>query len=194
MGIIKPRTVPELMEIANRFADGEDVYYNKRAWSLERDRSNRYNNQRRRSRNDDGHNPRNQVAAGYKRSGEEEGEHRNSGYRRRDDFGVERSRNFDLSPEDILNGPCHIHYTYLNGKRVSNHLMRDCRTFKKLQEAMEFSQAEKLGSIAYGAPPPPPYNKRIVNQGCPRQSKQGYPQSRIHITAMIQPVPKSKKE
>jgi hypothetical protein len=64
----------------------------------------------------------------------------------------------------------------------------------KLQEAMEFSQAEKLGSTAYGAPPPPPYNKGIVNQVYPRQSNQGYPQSRIHITAMIQSVPKSKKE
>jgi hypothetical protein len=41
--------------------------------------------------------------------------------------------------------------------------MRDCRTFMKLQEAMEFSQAEKPGSTAYGAPPPPPYNKGIVN-------------------------------
>jgi hypothetical protein len=83
----------------------------------------------------------------------------NSRYRRRDDLGGERSRYFDLSPEDILNGPCHIHYTYLDGKRVSNHLMRDCRTFIKLQEAMEFSQAEKPGSTAYSAPPPPPYNR-----------------------------------
>jgi hypothetical protein len=73
----------------------------------------------------DGHNPRNQVAAGYKRSSEEGGERRNSGYRRRDDPGGDRSRNLDPSPEDILNGPCHIHYTYLDGKRVSNHLMRE---------------------------------------------------------------------
>jgi hypothetical protein len=71
--------------------------------------------------------------------------------------------------------------------------MRDCRTFVKLQEAMEFSQAEKLGPAAYGAPPPS-YNKGIVSQGYPRQSNQSYPQSETHITAMIQPVPKSKKE
>jgi hypothetical protein len=118
----------------------------------------------------------------------------NSRYRRRDDLGGERSRYFDLSPEDILNGPCHIHYTYLDGKRVSNHLMRDCRTFMKLEEAMEFSQAEKPGSIAYGEPPPPPYNKDIVNQGYPKQSNEGYPRSKIYIAPMIQPVPKSKKE
>jgi hypothetical protein len=72
--------------------------------------------------------------------------------------------------------------------------MRDCRKFMKLQEAIEFSQAKKPGSIAYGAPPPQPYNKGTINQGYPRQSNQGYPQSKIHITAMIQPVPKSKKE
>jgi hypothetical protein len=72
--------------------------------------------------------------------------------------------------------------------------MRDCRTFTKLQEAIEFSPAKKPGSMAYGAPPPPPYNKGIVNQGYPRQSNQDYPQSKVHITAMIQPVPKSRKE
>jgi hypothetical protein len=64
----------------------------------------------------------------------------------------------------------------------------------KLQEAIEFSQAEKPGSTAYGAPPPPPYNKGAGNQGYPRQSNQGYTQSKVHITVMIQPVPKSKKE
>jgi hypothetical protein len=176
MGRTKLRIVSELMEIAKRFTDGEDAYHNKRARLPERDRPNRYNNQKHRSRNDNGHNPRNQVAAGYKRSSEEGGEHRNSGYRRRDDSGGDRSRNFNPSPKDILNGPCHIHYTYLDGKRVSNHLMRDCRTFMKLQEAIEFSQAEKMESIAYGAPPPPPYNKGATNQGYPRQSNQGYPQ------------------
>jgi hypothetical protein len=44
LGRIKPRTVSELMEVANRFADGEDAYHNKRAWSREHDRSSRYNN------------------------------------------------------------------------------------------------------------------------------------------------------
>jgi hypothetical protein len=190
----KHRTVSELMEIASRFADGEDVYHNKRARSPERDRPNRYNNQKCRSCNDDGHNPCNQVAAWYKRSIKEGGERWNSGYRRRDDSGGDRSRNFNPSPKDILNGPCHIHYTYLDGKGVSNHLMRNCRTLMKLQEAIEFSQAKKWGSTPHGAPPPPPYNKGAANQGYPRQSNQGYPHSKVDITVMIQPVPKSKKE
>jgi hypothetical protein len=30
MGSIKPKTVAELIEIANRFIDGEDAYHNKR--------------------------------------------------------------------------------------------------------------------------------------------------------------------
>jgi hypothetical protein len=162
--------VSELIEVANRFVDGEDAYHNKRTWSPEHDISSRYNNQRHRSRNDDSRNPLNQVAIGYKRSHEEGGEHRSSGYHRKDDFEGDRSRNFDSSLEHILNGPCRIHYTYLDGKRVSNHLMRDCRAFVKLQEAMELSQAAKLGSTTYGAPPSTPYNKRAINQGYPIQS------------------------
>jgi hypothetical protein len=53
MGRIKPRTVSELMDIANRFADGEDACNNKRTQSPEDDRGSRYNIQRRRSRNYD---------------------------------------------------------------------------------------------------------------------------------------------
>jgi hypothetical protein len=69
LGRTKPKTVSELIEIASRFADGEDTYNNKRARSPKVDRANR---QRRRSRNEDGHIRHNQVAAGYER-GDEEG-------------------------------------------------------------------------------------------------------------------------
>jgi hypothetical protein len=41
IGRIKPRTVSELMEIANRFADGEDAYNNKRGRTSEVDKSSR---------------------------------------------------------------------------------------------------------------------------------------------------------
>jgi hypothetical protein len=50
LGRTKPRTVSELMEVANRFTDGEDAYNNKMARSPEVDRASR---QRRRSRNED---------------------------------------------------------------------------------------------------------------------------------------------
>jgi hypothetical protein len=55
-------TVAELMEQANKFADGEDAYNNKRGCSPEVDRISR---QRRRHRSRDNHGRRNQVAAGY---------------------------------------------------------------------------------------------------------------------------------
>jgi hypothetical protein len=66
MGRIKPRTVSELMDIANKFADGEDACNNKRTRSPEDDRGNRYSSQRRRSRNYDNYGSHSQVVAGYK--------------------------------------------------------------------------------------------------------------------------------
>jgi uncharacterized protein YPO0396 len=68
IGRTRPRTVSELMEVANRFADGEDAYNNKRGRSPEVDRASR---QRRRYRNGDNHARRNQVAAGYERRDKE---------------------------------------------------------------------------------------------------------------------------
>jgi hypothetical protein len=79
MGRTKPRTVSELMDIANRFADGEDAYHYKRTLSPEYDRPHRYSNQRRRSCNYDNHNSHNQVAARYKGNNSEGEERRNMG-------------------------------------------------------------------------------------------------------------------
>jgi hypothetical protein len=53
MGRIKLKTVSDLMDVENRFTDGEDACNNKRPRSLEDDRGNRYGGQRRRSRNYD---------------------------------------------------------------------------------------------------------------------------------------------
>jgi hypothetical protein len=52
LGRAKAKTVSELMEVANRFADGEDAYNNKRGRSPEVDRVSR---QRRRYYNEDGY-------------------------------------------------------------------------------------------------------------------------------------------
>jgi hypothetical protein len=68
IGRTRPRTVSELMEVASRFADGEDAYNNKRGCSPEVNRASR---QRRRYRNGDNHTRQNQVAAGYERRDEE---------------------------------------------------------------------------------------------------------------------------
>jgi hypothetical protein len=56
VGRTKPRIVSELMEVANRFADGEDAYNNKRGHSPEVDRASR---QRQRYSNGDSHTRRN---------------------------------------------------------------------------------------------------------------------------------------
>jgi hypothetical protein len=68
IGRIKLRTVSELMEVANRFADVEDAYNNKRGRSLKVDKTSR---QRQRYRNGDNHGRRNQIAAGYDGRNEE---------------------------------------------------------------------------------------------------------------------------
>jgi hypothetical protein len=41
IGRTKPRTMSKLMEVANRFTDGEDAYNNKRGCSPEVDRASR---------------------------------------------------------------------------------------------------------------------------------------------------------
>jgi hypothetical protein len=141
MGWIKPRAVSDLMEIANRFADGEDACNNKRMRSPEDDRGNRYNSQRR-SRNYDNYGYHNQVAAGYKDNTYQGDDRKNLGYHNygREDSGSNKkfqsrgSREYNQSPDDMLNGPYHIHYTFIDGKRVSQHVMKDCKTFLKLQE------------------------------------------------------------
>jgi hypothetical protein len=123
------------MEIASRFTDGEDAYSNKRARSPEVDRASR---QRRRSRNEDSRIRRNQVAARYERRNKEGDGTRE--YRHKNSWEREKPMYFGPSLEDMLHGPCRIHYTYLDGKRVSNHQMKDCITFLRLQDALELNQ------------------------------------------------------
>jgi hypothetical protein len=113
IGRMRPTTVAELMKEANKFADGEDAYNNKRGRSPEVDRTSR---QRRRHRSRDNQGRRNQVAAGYGVREEEEDEGRKFQTK-----GAEKTRYSGPSAEDMLYGPCRIHYAYLDGKRVSNH-------------------------------------------------------------------------
>jgi hypothetical protein len=112
MGRIKLKTVSDLMDIANRFADGEDACNNKRTRSPEDDRGNRYGGQRRRSCNYDNHGSHSQVAAGYKDSTYQGNDRKNSGYHSngREDHGsskrfqTRKPREYNPSPEDMLNG------------------------------------------------------------------------------------------
>jgi hypothetical protein len=176
IGRTKPRTVSELMEVANRFADGEDAYNNKRGRSPEVDRASM---RRQRYRNGDSHARQNQVATGYERRDEEGYENRE--FQARGNRGVEKPKYSGPSVEDMLYGPCRIHYTYLDGKRVSNHQMKDCRTFLRLQSAMDSNQGIWQG-------------KKSMSQGYQVQGLAKHQESKVYISTMIQPVPKSKKE
>jgi hypothetical protein len=140
IGRARPKTLSDLMETANRFADGEDAYNNKRGRSPEVDRTSR---QRQRYRNGDNHRWRNQIAAGYNERNKEGYE--NIEFPMKDSRGKEKPRYSGPSAEDMLYGPYRIHYAYLDGKRVSNHQMKDCRTFLRLQNAMDSSQGARQG-------------------------------------------------
>jgi hypothetical protein len=173
IGRTRPTIVAELMEEANRFADGEDAYNNKRGRSPEVDRANR---QRRRQRSKDNQGRRGQVAAGYDAREEEYDESQKFQVK-----GAEKLRYSGPSAKDMLYGHCQIHYAYLDGKRVSNHQMKDCRTFLRLQNAMGSSQGGWKG-------------EKHANQGYQVQRLARHLESKVYISAMIQPVPKSKKE
>jgi hypothetical protein len=207
MGRIKPKTVSDLMDVANRFADGEDACNNKRTRSPEDDRGNRYGGQRRRSRNYDNYGSHSQVAAGYNDNNYQGNDRKSLAYRSfgREDykkFPPRESREYNPSPEDMLNGPCHIHSAFVDRKRVSRHAMKDCTMFLKLQEVALNKQAEAKCQGYEGntsnAPTTQQGNSGALkgqdqtSQG--RGDDEGYVPSKGHITSMIQPVPKSNKE
>jgi hypothetical protein len=78
--------------------------------------------------------------------------------------------------------------------------MKDCTTFLKIQEAALNKQTEARRQVYEGSNKPP--TNQQGNNGAPQGQDQpnqghddeGYVQSKGHITAMIQPVPKSNKE
>jgi hypothetical protein len=99
----------------------------------------------------------------------------------RDSRVKEKPRYSGPSGEDMLYGPCRIHYAYLDRKRVSNHQMKDCRTFIRLQNAMDSSKGAWQGG-------------KSINQGYQMQQLAKQLESKVYISAMIQPVPKLKKK
>jgi hypothetical protein len=211
MGQINRKTVSELMDIASRYADGEESCNNKRTRSPEDDRGNKYGNQRRKSSNYDNYGSHSQVAAGYKENTYQRDDRRNSGYHNnnREDsssnkqFHPRGSREYNQSPDGMLNGPCHIHYTLIDGKRVSQHAMKDCRTFLKLQDVAGNKQVEarrqgydgntnNAPSASQQATNGAAQGQSQLNQG--NKNEGGYIPSKGHITAMIQPIPNLHKE
>ena len=80
LGRARPRTVGELMDLANKWANGEDAASNKRARSPEEDRARRGNDRRRRIRNYDDYDQPAQVAAGFISKDDRRCDYRNTGY------------------------------------------------------------------------------------------------------------------
>jgi hypothetical protein len=83
------------------------------------------------------------------------------------------------------------------------HAMKDCKTFLKLQEATENKQAEARRQGYKGNTNNTTTQNQQANNGAAQGQSQpnqennnegGYIPSKGHITAMIQPVPKSNKE
>ena len=68
LGRTNPRTVSALMEIANRWADGEDAVHNKRHRSPEEDRSRNFQNRRRFPRQFSSYDAPGQISAGFRGS------------------------------------------------------------------------------------------------------------------------------
>ena len=144
LGRTNPKTISALMEIVNRWADGEDAVHNKRHRSPEDDRNRNIQNRRRFSRQFPDYDGPGQVSAGFRgnngknsrddsqKSGDYRSDYRDGPRPNRQNSGQRFQRPY-ISPEDMLNGPCQMHF-YLdnNGKRQSEHLQKDCRTFQVL--------------------------------------------------------------
>jgi hypothetical protein len=103
----------------------------------------------------------------------------------------------------MLNGPCHIHYAFADGKIVSQHAIKDCKTFLKLQEAAGNKQAKARRQGYDGNTNNAPLaNQQATNRAAQGQSQTnqgnnnegGYIPSKGYISTMIQPVPKSHTE
>jgi hypothetical protein len=103
----------------------------------------------------------------------------------------------------MLNGPCHIHFAFVDEKRVSRHAMKDCKTFLKLQEAAGNKQDEARRQGYEGNTNNTPSSSQQANNGAAQGQNQpnqgndndrGYIPSKEHIAAMIHLAPKSNKE
>ena len=173
LGRTNPRTVSALMEIANRWADGEDAVHNKRHRSPEEDRSRNFQNRRRFPRQFSSYDAPDQISAGfrgstgennrdeYQRSNEQRGDNRDDYRNNRQNSGPRFQRPF-VSPEDMMNGPCQMHfYVDNNGKRQSGHLQKDCRNFQAMLRFAGQANARATNRNPQGPrseihlPPPP---------------------------------------
>jgi hypothetical protein len=117
LGRTNLKMIATLMEIANRWADGEDVVQNKRHRSPEDDRNRNNQNRRCFSRQFSDYDGPGEISAGfqinsggnnrdgYQRSNEQRSDYRDAPHPSRQNSGPRFQRPY-VSPEDLLNGPC----------------------------------------------------------------------------------------
>ncbi|KAK1663298.1 hypothetical protein QYE76_051457 [Lolium multiflorum] len=161
LGRTNPKTVSALMEIANKWADGEDAVHNKRHRSPEEDRGRNYQPRRRFPRTYQNYDAPGQISAGfrtntggsnrddYQRSSEQRGDNRDDS-RNRQNSGPRFPRPF-VSPEEMMNGPCQMHFFLdSNGKRQSGHLQKDCRNFQAMLRLKEDDEVKTAFITPYG--------------------------------------------
>jgi cobalamin biosynthesis protein CobT len=134
LGRVRPKTMGELMDLANTWASGEDAASNKRARSPEEEQARRGNDRSRRSRNYDDYDKPKQVSAGFTSKGDRRDDDmrdsdRSGGYRNnnQDESGSGRQmfrtrpqiqQQYDQTEEQMLNGPCAMHgYFNSDGRR-----------------------------------------------------------------------------
>jgi hypothetical protein len=82
LGRVRPKSVGELMDLANKWANGEDTASNKRVRSPEEDRARRGNDRMRRTRNYGDYDQSAQIATGFASKDDRRTDYRKSGSRK----------------------------------------------------------------------------------------------------------------
>ena len=180
LGRRKPQTITELMEIANGWADGEELARRSRPRDddddsrREKDSNKRrdYGKDRRDKRRDDRRDDVRHVAAGYVDRRDDRGDARRDDRRddqRRDDRRGDTSNNqreptnwvprvAHLPPAEQINAPCYLH-TFINpvdNQRKSSYLLRECRQLLDMQKYHDILQGRSNTQHHYPTLPPPP--------------------------------------
>ena len=150
----KPKTIGEMMEIANRRADGEQSMRNDQG-RLPKDDGDRSDRRKRRKTREAGGTVF--VIAKLSKS-------RDGGYRGNRDW---KPRPEEKPINQQLDEYCSIH-AYRNketGRLKANHTLRNCRNMQVISQALTQNQQQAInqgypktprgGAIAYGAPAPP---------------------------------------
>jgi hypothetical protein len=128
------------MDLANKWANGEDAAGNKRARSPEEDKARRGNDRRRWTRNYGDYDQSVQIAASFASKDDRKIDHHNSRYRgnNRDESRSRFEPHLEMTEEQMLNEPWNMHY-YIDdeGRRQPNHLLIVAGPFSGCSQSSE---------------------------------------------------------